>query len=207
MLDMMYKLKDGDVVKILPIVKKKGGFSAVEQLNGFYIGEKIIYDTPENYLKAALNKKFFIDNDTKLSPLRLKFNKTVLCIFHEGEIKFTLVGKKMLDIIVGGYKFDPRNNYQLKVNIEMVKASVGDLPSLDKSEIIQQDWDRPNIDIDNQEAWFEWLRANQPFYIEDYVEKNNVYKNIDILKKEGLSDYIYEIISENREKKINQVLT
>ena len=204
---MMYKLKDGDVVKILPIVKKKGGFSAVEQLNGFYIGEKIIYDTPENYLKAALNKKFFIDNDTKLSPLRLKFNKTVLCIFHEGEIKFSLVGKKMLDIIVGGYKFDPRNNYQLKVNIEMVKASVGDLPSFDKSEIIQQDWDRPSIDIDNQEAWFEWLRANQPFYIEDYVEKNNVYKNIDILKKEGLSDYIYEIISENREKKINQVLT
>lgn len=204
---MMYKLKDGDVVKILPIVKKKGGFSAVEQLNGFYIGEKIIYDTPENYLKVALNKKFFIDNDTKLSPLRLKFNKTVLCVFHEGEIKFTLVGKKMLDIIVAGYKFDPRNNYQLKVNIEMVKASVGDLPSFDKSEIIQQDWDRPNIDIDNQEAWFEWLRVNQPFYIEDYVEKNNVYKNIDILKKEGLSDYIYEIISENREKKINQVLT
>jgi hypothetical protein len=203
----MYKLKDGDVVKILPIVKKKGGFSAVEQLNGFYIGEKIIYDTPENYLKVALNKKFFIDNDTKLSPLRLKVNKTVLCVFHEGEIKFTLVGKKMLDIIVAGYKFDPRNNYQLKVNIEMVKASVGDLPSFDKSEIIQQDWDRPNIDIDNQEAWFEWLRANQPFYIEDYVEKNNVYKNIDILKKEGLSDYIYEIISENREKKINQVLT
>ncbi len=204
---MMYKLKDGDVVKILPIVKKKGGFSAVEQLNGFYIGEKIIYDTPENYLKAALNKKFFIDNDTKLSPLRLKFNKAVLCIFHEGEIKFTLVGKKMLDIIVGGYKFDPRNNYQLKVNIEMVKASVGDLPSFDKSEIIQQDWDRPNIDIDNQEAWFEWLRANQPFYIEDYVEKNNVYKNIDVLKKEGLSDYIYEIIAENRENKINKVLT
>ena len=204
---MMYKLKDGDVVKILPIVKKKGGFSAVEQLNGFYIGEKIIYDTPENYLKAALNKKFFIDNDTKLSPLRLKVNKTVLCVFHEGEIKFTLVGKKMLDIIVAGYKFDPRNNYQLKVNIEMVKASVGDLPSFDKSEIIQQDWDRPSIDIDNQEAWFEWLRVNQPFYIEDYVEKNNVYKNIDILKKEGLSDYIYEIISENREKKINQVLT
>jgi hypothetical protein len=204
----MYKLKDGDVFKILPIVKKKGGFSAVEQLNGFYIGEKIIYDTPENYLKASLNKKFFIDNDTKLSPLRLKVNKTALCIFHEGEIKFTLVGKKLVDKIISGYKFDPRNNYQLKVSIEMVNSgSVGLLPSFDKSEIIQQDWTKPNIDIDNQEAWFEWLRANQPFYIEDFVEKNNVYKNIEILKKEGLSDYIYEIIAENREKKINQVLT
>jgi len=204
---MMYKLKDGDIVKILPIVKKKGGFSAVEQLNGFFIGEKIIYDTPENYLKVALNKKFFIDNSTELNPLRVKINKTALCIFHEGEIKFTLVGKKILDIIVAGYKFDPRTNYQLKVNIEMVQTGVGHFPSFDKSEIIQQEWDKPNIDIDNQEAWFEWLRANQPFYIEDYVEKNNVYKNIDILKKEGLSDYIQEIIAENREKKINQVLT
>lgn len=206
---MMYKLKDGDVVKILPILKKKGGFSAVEQLSAFHIGNKIIYDTPENYLKAALHKKFLIDNDTKLNPLRLKVNKTILCIFHEDEIKFTLVGKKMLDIIVEGYgyKFDPRNNYQLKVNIKMVQASVGNLQSFDDSKVIEQEWNKPNIDIDNQEAWFEWLRNNQPFYIEDYVEKNNVYKNIDILKKEGLSDYIYEIISENREKKINQVLT
>jgi hypothetical protein len=89
----------------------------------------------------------------------------------------------------------------------MKDSHVGQLQSFDKSEIIQQDWDKPNIDIDNQEAWFEWLRTKQPFYIEDFVEKNNVFNNIDILKKEGLSDYIYEIIAENREKKINQVLT
>lgn len=203
---MMYKLKDGDVVKILPILKKKGGFSTVEELRGFFIGQKIIYDTSDGILRKALTNKLYKE-DGYNNIYRQQVNKTALCIFHEGEIKFTLVGKKMLDIIVAEYKFDPRNNYQLKVNIEMVKASVGDLPSFDKSKIIQQDWDRPNIDIDNQEAWFEWLRVNQPFYIEDYVEKNNVYKNIDILKKEGLSDYIQEIIAENREKKINQVLT
>ncbi len=51
------------------------------------------------------------------------------------------------------------------------------------------------------------IRKNQPFYIEDYYEKLNVFNNIDILKKEGLSDYIYEIIAENRENKINKVLT
>lgn len=36
---MIYKLKDGDVVKILPIVKKDG-FSFIEELKGFYIGNK-----------------------------------------------------------------------------------------------------------------------------------------------------------------------
>lgn len=202
---MMYKLKYGDVVKILPILKKKGGFSPVEELRGFFIGGKVIYDTPENHLRIALKNKSYIEK-SYIDPSR-QSTKVVLCIYHEGEIKFTLVGKKIKEKLINGYKFDPRNNYQLKVNIEMKDSHVGHLPSFDKSEIIQQDWDKPNIDIDNQEAWFEWLRIKQPFYIEDYIEKHNVLNNIDILKNEGLSDYIYEIIAENREKKINQVLT
>jgi hypothetical protein len=202
----MYKLKDGDIVKILPILKKNGGFSPVEELRGFYIGDKVIYDTPENHLRIALKNKSYREK-SYIDPSRLQRAKVMLCIYHEGEIKFTLVGKTIKDKLINGYKFDPRNNYQLKVSIEMKHSSVGPLPSFDKCEIIQQDWDRPNIDIDNQEAWFEWLRNNQPFYIEDYVEKNNVFNNIDVLKKEGLSDYIYEIIADNREKKINEVLT
>ena len=49
----MYKLKDGDIIKILPIIKKDGSFSPVEELRGFYIGNKVIYDTPQNHLKLA----------------------------------------------------------------------------------------------------------------------------------------------------------
>ena len=203
---MMYKLKDGDVVKILPIIKKTGGFSPVEELRGFSIGGKVIYDTPENHLRTALKNKSYKEASYQ-DPSRLQYTKVVLCIYHEGKIKFTLVGKTIKDKLINGYKFDPRNNFQLKVNIEMRHIGVGVLPVFDKSEIIQQEWDKPNIDIDNQEAWFEWLRTNQPFYIEDFVEKNNVFNNIGILKNEGLSDFIYEIIAENREKKINQVLT
>lgn len=202
---MIYKLKDGDVVKILPIVKKDG-FSFIEELKGFYIGNKIIYDTPDGILRNALANKLYKEG-SYTSITRLQANKLALCIYHEGEVKFTLVGRKIKEVLMNGYKFDPRNNYQLKVNIEMVQASIGNLPSFDKCEVIQKEWDKPDIDIDNQEAWFKWLRTNQPFYIEDYVENNNVYKNINILKKEGLSDYIQEIIAENREKKINQVLT
>jgi hypothetical protein len=198
----MLKLKDGDIIKILPIVKKKG-YSFLEELRGFYIGGKIIYDTPENHLRIALKKKSY---EGSYALMQVQYTRTALCIFHEGEVKFTLVSKTIKDKL-NDYKFDPRNNYQLKVNIEMKETASGLFPSFDKCEVIQQEWDKPNIDIDSQEAWFEWLRNNQPFYIEDFIEKNNVFNNIDILKKEGLSDYIYQIIADNRENKINQVMS
>lgn len=133
---------------------------------------------------------------------------SAICILHEGQIKFSMIGKKLIEKITSDYKFNPRNNHHLKVSIQMVNSgSIGHLPSFDKSEIIEQDWNKPNIDIDNQQEWIDWLKTNQPFYIEDFIENHNVYKYIDVLKKEGLTDYIYEIIAENREKKINQVLT
>ena len=205
---IMYKLKDGDIVKILPIVKKKGDFLPIEDLRSFFIGGKTIYDTIESHLKFALRKKSYeqgLYNDLSNNSQTTRF---ALCIYHEGEIKFTLVGKKIKDILLNIYNFDQRNNHQLKVRIEMINTHIGiPLPSFDKCEVIQKEWNKPDIDVNSQEAWFEWLRVNQPFYIEDYVENNNVYKNIDILKREGLSDYIYEIIAENREKKINQLLT
>lgn len=202
----MYKLKDGDIIKILPIIKKDGSFSPVEELRGFYIGGKVIYDTPQNHLKLALRTKAHQEGSYQ-SASESQNTKIALCIYHENQIKFTLVGKTLKDKLINSYLFDPRNNDHLKINIEMKHSSVGPLPSFDKCEVVQQDWNRPNIDIDNQEAWFEWLRNNQPFFIEDYVESRNVFNNIDTLKQEGLTDYIYQIIADSREKKINEVMS
>jgi hypothetical protein len=201
----MYKLKDGDIIKILPIIKKDGSFSPVEELRGFYIGNKTIYDTPQNHLRIALKNKSYKEGSYQ-DPSSLQRAKVVLCIYHEGEIKFTLVGKTIKDKLINSYKFDPRNNYQLKVNIEMKNSHVGPLQSFDKSEVIQQEWDKPNIDIDSQSAWLDWLKQNQPFFIEDYVESRSVFNNIDTLKQEGLTDYIYQIIADSREKKINEIM-
>jgi hypothetical protein len=184
----MYKLKDGDIIKILPIIKKDGSFSPVEELRGFYIGGKVIYDTPQNHLKTALKTK----------------------AHQEGSYQSaadTLVGKTLRDKLINSYKFDPRNNYQLKVNIEMISSHVGPLPSFDNCEVIQQEWDKPNIDIDSQKDWLDWLKTNQPFFIEDYVESRSVFNNIDTLKQEGLTDYIYQIIADSRDKKINEVMS
>ena len=201
---MMYKLKDGDIIKILPILKKDGSFSLVEELRGFYIGGKVIYDTPQNHLKTALRTKAHQEGSYQESQ---KNTKLALCIYHEGQIKFTLVGKGIKDKLINSYQFDPRNNDQLKINIEMKGTYIGFLPSFDNCEVIQQEWDKPNINIDSQAAWLDWLKQNQPFFIEDYVESRSVFNNIDTLKQEGLTDYIYQIVADSREKKINDVIS
>ncbi len=209
----MYKLQDGDIVKILPILKKDGSFIPILEVICYSIGNKMIYDN-SNYLKRALQKKYFDENLTNNHPNAIK--RYFLCIYHNNEIKYTSVGKKIMEKLMKDYKFDPRNNLQLSVKIEMINnTQIGPLPSFDKSEIIEKDWIKPNIDIDSQTDWFDyqyqtdwfdWLKNNQPFYIEDRIEKNNVFNNIEALKKEGLNDYIAEIISEDRDKKLEKIL-
>ena len=114
---MMYKLKDGDIIKILPIIKKDGSFSPVEELRGFYIGGKVIYDTPQNHLKLALRTKDHQEGAYQ-SASKILDTRIALCIYHEGEIKFTAVGKTIKDKLINSYKFDPRNNDHLKINIK-----------------------------------------------------------------------------------------
>ena len=202
---MIYKLQDGDIVKILPILKKDGGFIPILEVVCYNIGNKMIYDN-SNYLKRALQKKYFDENLTNYHAHGTK--KYFLCIYHNNEIKYTSVGKKIMEKLMKDYKFDPRNNLQLSVKIEMINnTQIGFLPSFDKSEIIEKNWIKPNIDIDSQTDWFKWLKNNQPFYVEDRIEKNNVFNSIEILKKEGLNDYIAEIISEDRDKKLEKILT
>jgi hypothetical protein len=202
----MYKLKDGDIIKILPIVKKDGSFSPVEELRGFYIGGKVIYDTPQNHLKLALKTKAYQEGAYQ-SASESQNTKIALCIYHEGQIKFTAVGKTIKDKLINSYQFDPRNNDHLKINIKLIGSYIGHLPSFDNCEVIQHQWDKPNIDIDSQKDWLEWIKVNQPFFIEDYVESRSVFNNIDHLKQEGLTDYIYQIIADSREKKINEVMS
>lgn len=202
---MIYKLQDGDIVKILPILKKDGSFIPILEVVCYSIGNRIVYDN-SNYLKRAIQKKNFDENLTNYHTHGTK--KYFLCIYHNNEIKYTSVGKKIMEKLMKDYKFDPRNNLQLSVKIEMINnTQIGFLPSFDKSEIIEKNWIKPNIDIDSQTDWFKWLKNNQPFYVEDRIEKNNVFNSIEILKKEGLNDYIAEIISEDRDKKLEKILT
>ena len=49
------------------------------------------------------------------------------------------------------------------------------------------------------------FKENQNFYIEDYIEENNIFNKIDIVRKK-FGDNFNIFLSELRDKKLNKVL-
>ena len=202
---MIYKLQHNDIIKPLPIITKNG-VSPYLVTECYYINSKLIYDTQNFLLKRALGKK--IKREMALSISTDKYQKAVryfLCIYHDKQIKFTYIGRTLMDKLMNGYKIQSPfwmtpNNLHLKIDIETIHKSYIQLPCYDNSEIIESDFD-----IDNNN-YIQWIKDNQPFYIEDFIKGNDIYANRKILEDEGLYEYITDVIADDREEKINQVI-
>lgn len=199
---MIYKLQHNDIIKPLPIITNSGVKPYII-INSFYINSRIIiYDTPNSLLKRALVKK--TKREMALNVSTDKYQKAVryfLCIYHDNQIKFTYVGRQLMDKLMEGYKTQSPfwmipNNIHLKIDINMKSTPY---PNFSNSEIIESDFD-----IDND--YLQWIKDNQPFYIEDFIKRNDVYANLAVLQKEGLYGYITDVIADDREEKINQVI-
>ena len=201
---MIYKLKQDDEVKILPIIKKDGSFIPIFGSKCVFVDNKIIYDdyqNNKNYLTKIIQKNL-LKNGVK-KPLT---TRTFICIYHENQIKFSVIGKTITDLLMKDYKFDPRNNLHLKVKIDSINSHIGTIPGYDKSVIIEKDWDKPINDINSQHEWLDFIRQNQPFYVEDYLSDRNIFRNIESLKKEFDDDCLSDIIKENRDLQLNKIL-
>jgi hypothetical protein len=198
----MYRLNNGDIIKLLPILKKDGTLVPIIEKNSFLIDNKVIYDDDINRnLTNAIHQKKI--TDTKFKGYKL--NKYFISAYINNKIEFIHIGKQIKQKL-SEYKFDPRNNSHLSVSIEEVIIGANLLPNYDKSCIVIKEWDKPKIDVDSGIEWYNWLKNNQPFYMEDYFEKYSISNNIGIIKDSGLTEIIAEIITDNRENKLNKIL-
>ena len=100
--------------------------------------------------------------------------------------------------VLENYDFNTSSNDYLRINMEMVGPyGSNHFPDYKNSQIIQRE---NNVD-------YAKLLINEEVYIEDIVKKNNISANVDILKQEGLYGYLSEVISDERDKKISEILT
>lgn len=74
-----------------------------------------------------------------------------------------------------------------------------------KSFIDNHDWKLPIDNPKSKEEWSDWIINNQPDF-ESFLEKNNIFNNIEELKILFGGDLLSEVISDNRDKKIESVL-
>jgi hypothetical protein len=190
---MIYKPNNGDIIKLLPILKKSNKLEIFIPFDSVFLENKMIYDlTGKNYLRRMTMKN---------KPSIPLVKKYFLSIYTKNQIKFMSVGKQIMEII-SPVNFDFRNNDHFKINIEMVNGKYHNYQS---SYIVSKNWNRP-INSDNAEDWENWIRLEQPGYIEDYLEENSIYKNIEILKRSFGDNFLSEIISDDRNRKIETIL-
>lgn len=195
---MFHKVKNGDIYKILPIIKKDGSTQPFIDTTCVYLDNKIIYDDPS---KNYLNRLYLKDRSNPNTMSR----RHIFCIYINNEIKFISVTRTLFKLISENYDFDIRNNSHICIIIEMKNSNIGPLPSYDLSTVFERDWIKPVKNTNSSSEWINWIKINQPLYIEDFLVKNGIYYNIDIINKhyDGELD---EIIKEDRDLKLNTLL-
>jgi hypothetical protein len=190
------KLENGMIFKILPIKKKDGSILNVYPVDKMYLqnSRKIIYDDTGNLRKIILSvKSNSLEDGTKLLKSFMRHN--IICLYHDNKIKYTFIGKSLIEIIQN-YDFNINSSDYLQISQKMVNVHGNMLPDYSDSRIIEK---KDNVDLLT-------LLVNEKVYIEDIVKKNNISANVDILKQEGLYGYLSEVISDERDKKISEIL-
>lgn len=195
----LYRPEDGDIVKILPILKKDGTFCPFIKTSFVFLGDrKMIYDQ-SNYLKRVwLNERYLESNKTSNFGERFWF-----FVLVEGQFKFMVVGKKISDIIKNElYQGNSMGSALISdKHLQISKTLVQSFPCFDETKVIEKKWDCP---VSNNEEATNWILNKQPFYIEDHLEKNGVFANLKLLN-EYYDNAFSDLIAEDRNKKLEAI--
>lgn len=197
---MFYKLQDGDEIKIIPFFDKQGNIQLTKEYGFMYIDNGIVIDDQSRLLYRLVNYDYYNSTPMKRKPFTMS---NIFMIWHDNQLKFISASRKLTEILI--HSIDIRSNKHIKIVNEMINSPIGFLPNYEKSYSFEKEWNCPVADINSKEEWTNFIKENQNFYIEDYIEENNVFKKIDIVRKE-FGDNFNIFLSELRDKKLNKVL-
>jgi hypothetical protein len=196
-----YKPEDGDVVKILPILKKDRTFCPFIKTGFVYLAPdgKLIYDQA-NYLRR-IRQNEYIKKSNKISNIGERF---WFFVSINEEFKFMQTGKKLTDIIKKGLYQGQSMGSLLKGDghLKISKTQIQSYPCFDESNIVEKKWNSPNIST--QKEAVEWTMKNQPIFIEDYLESNGIFANLKMLN-EYYDNAFSDLIAEDRNKKLEAI--
>ena len=196
-----YKPVDGDIVKVLPILKKDGTFCPFIKTGFVYLAPdgKLIYDQA-NYLKRVWYNEY-AKKSNKTPNIGERFWFFVLI---NEEFKFMQTGKKLTDIIKQGL-YQGQSMGSLLTgggHLKISKREIQTFPCFDESKIVEKKWNSPNISTQTEAV--EWTMKNQPIFIEDYLESNGIFANLKILN-EYYDNAFSDLIAEDRNKKLETI--
>jgi hypothetical protein len=199
----LHKLEDGDIIKILPMIDKNDKISWIKNYDCAFVDMKIVYDdTDKSYLKRISHKLRESNSSTKLTiTTRYGMN-----IYVDGEIRILNVTNTLFEIIKNNKELlDIRGNHQLFVVKDEIRASGQVFPDWKKSYVSEKSWTPPVNDINSKDEWYSYIKSNQPDF-DNHVEKNNIFNQKQLLVNLLGTDMLAELISDDRQKKLDKIL-
>ena len=100
---------------------------------------------------------------------------------------------------------DIRGNHQLFVVKDEIRANGQVFPDWKKSYVSEKSWTPPVNDINSKDEWYSYIKSNQPDF-DNHVEKNNIFNQKQLLVNLLGTDMLAELISDDRQKKLDKIL-
>jgi hypothetical protein len=201
----IHKLEDGDIIKILPMIDKNNNISWIKMYDCVGLNTKTFISdkSDKSYLKRISHKLRESNSNIKL-PISTRY---AMNIYINGEIRILNVGKTLFEMITNNPKlWDIRGNHQIFVVKKEISAGGGQVfPSFNKSYVSEKSWIPPVNDINSQDEWFSYIKSNQPDF-DNHLEKSNIFNHKQLLINHLGKDMLSEIISDDREKKLDKIL-
>ena len=201
----IHKLEDGDIIKILPMIDKNNNISWIKMYDCVGLNTKTFISdkSDKSYLKRISHKLRESNSSVKL-PISTRY---AMNIYINGEIRILNVGKTLFEMITNNPKlWDIRGNHQIFVVKKEISAGGGQVfPSFNKSYVSEKSWIPPVNDINSQDEWFSYIKSNQPDF-DNHLEKSNIFNHIQLLINHLGKDMLSELISDDREKKLDKIL-
>ena len=191
----IHKLEHGDIIKILPVVGTNNEIIMFKKLDAAHISNSIIFDT-KGYLKR-ISYELSRTGRVKL-PISTRYYMNILI---DNEIRMLHVGRTLFNLISNNPEvLDIKSDYQLNI----VKEEVMGFPVYDKSRVIKRHWTSA-VDINSEEEWLNWIKFNQPD-LTNHVNNNSIFVHKQLLIEYLGKDMLGELISDDRQKKLNQLI-
>lgn len=196
----IHKLEDGDIIKILPMIDKNNKISWIKQYDCVGLNTKTFISDTKGYLKRiSLNLRK--SNSSINLPITIRY---AMNIYIDGEIRILNVGRKLFQIITDNPKlWDIKGNHHIFVVKKDISAGGGGqfFPSFDGSYVYEKSWKPPVSDINSEEEWSSYIKSNQPDF-DNHIEKSNIFNHKQLLINHLGKDMLGELISDDRQKKL-----
>jgi hypothetical protein len=189
----IHKLEDGDIIKILPMIEDNNEIIWFKEITFTHIDKKIIYDS-KGYLRKISRHVWGTGGHNKF-PVSTRYFMNILI---DGEIRVLNVGRTLYTLICNNPQVC---NLSLDYHLNIVKEENQGFPIFDKSSVIKHQWSRPVSDINSEKEWIDWIKKNQPD-LTSHVNENNVFVYKQTLIDHLGKDLLGELISEDRQKKL-----